>query len=60
MKHTRKLMPNGEPFVDQGMHYGWHLTYNPDTSKWHVEREEGDYVFTEWRNAITWVRTHKK
>lgn len=57
-RHTiKRATPTSEPLVDQGEHYGWRITWNPDDGKFYVGKRVR--VFKEWRNAIQYARTHQ-
>jgi hypothetical protein len=56
----KRIMNGDEPAVDQGEHYGWRISWNPDDGRYYVEavgRETA--TFAEWRNAIQYARTHQ-
>ncbi len=56
----KRLAMNGnEPMVDQGELNGWHLSWNPDTNRFHVESARRNAVFKEWRNAVGYARKCK-
>lgn len=59
--HTiKRTAPNGEPLVDQGTHFGWPITWNPDDGKFYVGGiSQRARVFTRWSNAIQYARTHQ-
>ena len=57
----KRLMNGTEPAVDQGVHYGWCASWNPDDGKYYIEIPGGRAkVFTEWRNAVQWARRNRQ
>ena len=55
--------PNPDPSVDQGQHFGWFVTWNPDDGRFYVsEADDGvaTATFKDWRNARQYCRTHSR
>lgn len=55
-----KKESNGEPCVNQHRVNGWNITWNPDDTRFYLER--GDWrtgaTFKELRNAVQWAKKH--
>lgn len=61
--HTiKRRTPTSEPDVDQGIHYGWPISWNPDDGKFYVGGigNRRARVFARWSNAVQYARTHKE
>ncbi len=56
----KRLMNGMEPAVDQGEHYGFRLSWNPDDNRYYVESTLGaTATFAEWRNAVQYARRNQ-
>jgi hypothetical protein len=49
-----------EPFIDQGSHFGWPVSWNPDDQRFHVANPDktSRATFKDWRNVRQWTKEH--